>query len=129
MTTKEGGVVEAPRKKVGPKFKLQGGQRKQVFLDDASVAEAKRLGKGEVSAGIRIALQHTAESGFKQPSVGGRTFRAAYWTDGQSDVCLTTEEHSELPEHELLMEAARQARDSGLVIGAGQIMIGDYRIK
>ncbi|MDQ1817250.1 hypothetical protein RBA41_28490 [Massilia sp. CCM 9210] len=124
MTKKEGGAADAKIIKRGAPPKMTGGQRKQVFLDDASVEEAKRLGKGEVSAGIRIALKHTAQSAYNPPG-----YRAAYWSDGQSSVCLTAEEHSELPEHELLIEAVRQVRDTGLKIGNGRIMIGDYKAK
>lgn len=107
----------------------QGGKRKQVFLDELGLEKVKRLGTGEVSAGFRIALQHTAKSGFSPPLDGGRNFRAAYWTDGQSDACLTSEEHSELPKHELLFEAIRQARDIGLEISEVRIMIGDYKVE
>lgn len=54
------------------------------------------------------------------------TFRAAYWTDGQNDVLLTTEEMAAMSESELLAEAARVAEETGLEVGDGKIVVGDY---
>lgn len=86
------------------------------------MAEAKRLGNGELSAGIRLALLHTAQSGFNCSA-----YRAAYWTDGQSHVCLKTEEHTALSDTELLLEAANGADKVGLVMGKGRIEIGHWK--
>jgi hypothetical protein len=55
------------------------------------------------------------------------TFRAAYWTDGQSDVLLTTEEDAALSDADLLAKAHAEADELGLQIGDGEIVIGDYR--
>ena len=41
---------------VGRPAELEGGERKNVYLDAASVAKARKLGKGNISVGIRIAL-------------------------------------------------------------------------
>lgn len=40
----------------GRPAELEGGVRKNVFLDAASIAKAKKIGKGNLSVGIRIAL-------------------------------------------------------------------------
>lgn len=42
--------------KRGRPRELEGGARHQVYLDARSIARAKKLGKGNVSEGIRIAL-------------------------------------------------------------------------
>jgi hypothetical protein len=42
--------------KVGRPAELDGGGRRNVYLDAASVARAVKLGKGNISEGIRIAL-------------------------------------------------------------------------
>ena len=52
--------------------------------------------------------------------------RAAYWTDGQSDVCLTTEDEMHLGDAELIERAEAAAMEIGLEIGDGQILIGEY---
>lgn len=52
--------TKPPAAPVGAPRKLKGGRRVNVYLDDASIAEAERLGAGIVSEGIRIALQRTA---------------------------------------------------------------------
>jgi hypothetical protein len=44
---------------VGRPTELEGGARHNVYLDTTSIARAKKLGKGNISAGIRIALSRT----------------------------------------------------------------------
>lgn len=44
---------------VGRPTELEGGARHNVYLDSASVARARKLGKGNISEGIRIALSRT----------------------------------------------------------------------
>jgi hypothetical protein len=44
---------------VGRPTELEGGARHNVYLDTASVARARKLGKGDISEGIRIALSRT----------------------------------------------------------------------
>lgn len=39
-----------------PSEMTDGGRRVQVYLDDRSIAKAEKLGNGNVSAGIRLAL-------------------------------------------------------------------------
>jgi hypothetical protein len=41
---------------VGRPAELEGGMRKNVYLDAASIAKARKLGKGNFSLGLRIAL-------------------------------------------------------------------------
>lgn len=41
---------------VGRPAELEGGARHNVYLDTVSIARAKKLGKGNLSEGIRIAL-------------------------------------------------------------------------
>jgi hypothetical protein len=41
---------------VGRPAELEGGVRKNVYLDAASIAKARKLGKGNFSLGLRIAL-------------------------------------------------------------------------
>jgi hypothetical protein len=41
---------------VGRPAELEGGTRTNVYLDTASITKARKLGKGKVSVGIRIAL-------------------------------------------------------------------------
>jgi hypothetical protein len=41
---------------VGCRTELEGGARRNVYLDAVSIARAKKLGKGNISEGIRIAL-------------------------------------------------------------------------
>lgn len=41
---------------VGRPAELEGGTRTNIYLDDASKANARRLGKGNLSLGVRIAL-------------------------------------------------------------------------
>jgi hypothetical protein len=45
---------------VGRPAELEGGARKNVYLDAASIAKAKKLGKGNISVGIRIALSRVS---------------------------------------------------------------------
>ena len=52
--------------------------------------------------------------------------RAAYWTDGQSDVCLTTAEEQHLSDEKLIARAHEVAEEIGLEIGDGEILIGSY---
>lgn len=42
--------------KPGRPEEMQGGKRRNVYLDDASLAKAVELGKGNASDGIRMAL-------------------------------------------------------------------------
>lgn len=44
---------------VGRPTELEGGARHNVYLDTASIARARKLGKGNISEGIRIALSRT----------------------------------------------------------------------
>ena len=41
---------------VGRPAELEGGTRRNVYLDAPSIARARKLGKGNISEGIRIAL-------------------------------------------------------------------------
>lgn len=41
---------------VGRPAELEGGSRRNVYLDAVSIARARKLGKGTISEGIRIAL-------------------------------------------------------------------------
>jgi hypothetical protein len=41
---------------VGRPAELEGGSRRNVYLDAVSIARARKLGKGNISEGIRIAL-------------------------------------------------------------------------
>jgi hypothetical protein len=41
---------------VGRPTELEGGGRRNVYLDSVSIARARKLGKGNISEGIRIAL-------------------------------------------------------------------------
>lgn len=52
--------------------------------------------------------------------------RAAYWTDGKSDVCLTTAEEQGLSDEALIARAYEVAEEIGLEIGDGKILIGQY---
>lgn len=54
------------------------------------------------------------------------TFRAAYWTNGSNDVLLTTEDMAGMLDSELLAEASRVAEETGLEVGEGRIVIGEY---
>lgn len=56
------------------------------------------------------------------------TYRAAYWTNGQSDVCLTTPEQAHLTDDELLQAANAEAAQIGLEIGNGRIVVGEFKI-
>jgi hypothetical protein len=42
--------------KVGRPAEMEGGTRTNIYLDDASKAKARKLGKGNQSLGIRLAL-------------------------------------------------------------------------
>lgn len=56
----QGRVDEIPwpevQGQVGRPTELEGGARRNVYLDAVSIARAKKLGKGNISEGIRIAL-------------------------------------------------------------------------
>lgn len=58
-----GETVVAQKKKNpgGRPALMEGGKRVQVYLDEASLAVAKRCGKGNVSEGIRLALALAAD--------------------------------------------------------------------
>ena len=59
------------------------------------------------------------------------TYRAAYWisADGQSTVCLTTEDQTGLPDDALLAAAQAFIDDTGLEREEGdRIVIGDYTV-
>lgn len=53
--------------------------------------------------------------------------RAAYWTDGQSDVCLAQEEDMPLSDEALIERAKAVAIEIGLDVGHGDILIGEYK--
>ncbi|HEX7039624.1 MAG TPA: hypothetical protein VF202_05895 [Trueperaceae bacterium] len=56
-----------------------------------------------------------------------RTYRAAYWTDGQGgELVLTAPEHSTLSEEALLAEARAEAERAGVDLSYGRIEIGDW---
>jgi hypothetical protein len=44
---------------VGRPTELEGGARHNVYLDTASIARARKLGKGNISEGLRLALSRT----------------------------------------------------------------------
>ncbi|WP_146056832.1 hypothetical protein [Chromobacterium alticapitis] len=46
----------------GAPLKLEGGARRNVYLDEASIAIASRLGGGNISEGIRRALKACSKS-------------------------------------------------------------------
>lgn len=52
--------------------------------------------------------------------------RAAYWTDGLSDICLTTYEEQYLSDELLIARAEEVAQEIGLDIGEGSILIDAY---
>ena len=55
------------------------------------------------------------------------TYRAAYWTDEQgAEVVLTLPEHAELSNEELITEALRYAKEIGLDLSYGEIVIGEW---
>ena len=54
------------------------------------------------------------------------TYRAAYWTDGQSDVVLTSEGESHLPDADLMAIAQAELAEQGGEMGDGEILIGNY---
>ncbi len=54
------------------------------------------------------------------------TFRAAYWTDGQSDVLLAVDGPQYLEDELLMADARAEAEKIGLVMGEGRIIIGEY---
>lgn len=58
MTRPENKPAPATRKPGRPRT-LQGARRTMVYLDEASIIEARRVGSGKLSAGIRKALQLT----------------------------------------------------------------------
>lgn len=58
------------------------------------------------------------------------TVRAAYWVsnDGQSDILLTSEEQSDLPDEQLIDAAVALADDIDLSLTEGRIVIGEYTL-
>lgn len=56
----QGRVEEIPwpegQGQVGRPAELEGGSRRNVYLDAVSIARGRKLGKGNISEGIRIAL-------------------------------------------------------------------------
>lgn len=50
------GVISNVYKKKGRPEEMQGGKRRNVYIDDASWAKAVELGNGNASDGIRVAL-------------------------------------------------------------------------
>lgn len=50
---------------VGAPRKLSGGGRRNIYLDEPSVAEALRLSPNNISEGVRIALQLSAKNAKK----------------------------------------------------------------
>lgn len=54
-------------------------------------------------------------------------YRAAYWTDGLGEVVLTGPEHQHLPDDELFDEASRLAKDVGIDLSRGRIVVGLWR--
>ena len=55
-------VHAVPRKTAGRPAKMEGGRRINLYLDFASVEKATRLGTGNISEGIRIALEQAPEN-------------------------------------------------------------------
>lgn len=56
-----------------------------------------------------------------------RTYRAAYWTDGQGgELVLTAPEHAHLSDEALLAEARAEAERAGVDLSDGRIEIGDW---
>lgn len=55
-----------------------------------------------------------------------RTYRAAYWTDGQGELVLTAPEHASLSDEALLSEARAEAERAGVDLSGGRIEIGDW---
>lgn len=56
MNEKEKNPVGAPRQ-------MEGGKRRNVYLDDVTVEEAKRLGGGDLSKGLRLAVAAQSRAG------------------------------------------------------------------
>ena len=54
--------ADKPVNKGGKPRTLTGGQRKNVYFDEPSLIEAKRLGNGDLSKGVRLALQLSART-------------------------------------------------------------------
>lgn len=55
------------------------------------------------------------------------TFRAAYWTDGQHEVRLTWAADAHRSDEELMTLATKEADETGLEIGDGEIKIGEWQ--
>ena len=54
-------------------------------------------------------------------------YRAAYWTDGRgAEIVLTLPEHSHFSDEELLAEAQWSARELGLDLSYGEIVVGEW---
>lgn len=56
------------------------------------------------------------------------TYRAAYWTDGNSDVVLTSEDQAHLSDAELIEIAKAEFAEQGGEMGDGEILVGDYTL-
>lgn len=67
----------------------------------------------------------------KESNIGNnhRTFRAAYWTDGQSDVQLTQWWQRGFSDEQMMRAAESFADEIGLTVGDGKIVIGVYTEK
>ncbi|WP_395406328.1 CopG family transcriptional regulator [Pseudoduganella sp. UC29_106] len=52
------------KRPVGAPPKMDGGHRMNVYLDDATIEAAKRLGNGNISEGIRKAVAAYSEGGW-----------------------------------------------------------------
>ena len=60
-------------------------------------------------------------------AIMARTYRAAYWTDGQGgELVLTAPEHAHLSDEELLAEARAEAERVGLDLSDGRIEVGEW---
>lgn len=53
--------IEWPHRRVGAPQKMENGKRVNVYLDEFSIDIASKIGDGNVSDGIRIALKQAAE--------------------------------------------------------------------
>lgn len=50
-----------PKKQVGAPKQMEGGKRHNVYLDWVTVREALRIGNGNLSEGLRIAVAECSE--------------------------------------------------------------------
>lgn len=49
------------KKQVGAPKQMEGGKRHNVYLDDITVKDAMRLGNGNLSEGLRVAVAECSE--------------------------------------------------------------------